>query len=50
MNAPLLGDLDEEGPVAEGTDPMLPNLAKEIVKKQSMVLDRWFSATQASGV
>ena len=50
MDALLLGDLDEEGLVAEGTNPVLPNPAEEIVKKRSMALDRWFLAARASGV
>lgn len=46
----LLGDPDEEGLVAKGTDPVLPNPAEEIVKKWSMALDCWFSVAQASRV
>ena len=50
MDAPLLGDPDEKGPIAEGIDPMLPNPVEEIVKKWSMALDRWFPTAQALGV
>lgn len=50
MDAPLLGDFNEEGSVIKGTNYVLPNLVEEIVKKWSMALDQWFLAAQASGV
>lgn len=48
MKAPLLGDPEEEGPVAEETNHVLPDSVEEMVKKRSMALDRWFLAAQAS--
>ena len=50
MDAPLLGDFNEEGSVIKGTNYVLPNLVEEIVKKWSMALDQWFLAAQALGV
>ena len=40
MDAPLLGDFNEEGSVIKGTNYVLPNLVEEIVKKWSMVFGR----------
>ena len=50
MDAPLLGDFNEEGSVIKRTNYVLPNLVEEIVKKWSMALDQWFLAAQVSGV
>jgi len=48
MEAPILGDLDEEGPVTEETNPMFWDPEEGMVKKGSMALDRWFPAAPAS--
>lgn len=48
MEAPPREDLDEEGPTAEEPDPVLPDLAIEMVKKWTMALDCWFPAALAS--
>lgn len=42
MDAPPLGDPDEEGLSVEETNPMLPTSTEKMVKKRSMALDRWF--------
>jgi len=45
VEAPPLGDPDEEGPTTEETDPALPDPVIEMVKKRLMALNRWFPAT-----
>lgn len=50
VDAPPLGDPDEEDLLAEETNSTLLTPTKEIVKKRSMALDRWFPAVQALGV
>nr|POF24674.1 hypothetical protein CFP56_67247 [Quercus suber] len=47
-----LGDLAEEGPVAEKAipdEPVQPDPVEEMVQKRSMALDCWFPTVQASG-
>ena len=39
MEAPILGDPNEEGSVTKETNPILPNSAERIVQKWSMALD-----------
>lgn len=49
LEAAILGDSNEEDPVTEEAileKAILPNPIEEMVQKRSMVLDRWFQASE----
>lgn len=52
VKALILGNPNKKGPITEDAhleEPILTNPIEEMVQKQSMALDRWFPAAQASG-
>ena len=49
MEAPPLEDPDENGPTTEEKIFVLLDLTIEMVKKQTMALNRWFLTVPTSG-